>query len=125
MNVDREEDGAGSKTRVEAIERGTLDGNENGRRGTGSRCVEERRICARKPRRVVDIMWEMGKTWAKAEKTKHESIGSIAANYYYIENSKEAGSETQRTQGLSKNCRCKGSVSSLSRLMTSFRNKYN
>ena len=62
-NVDGEGDGEGTKTWVEANE-----GNEDGRRGTGSRRENERRICARKPRKVVDVMWETGETWAEEEK---------------------------------------------------------
>ena len=73
--------------------------NRNRRRGTGSGRVDERRVCARKPRRVVDIMWKTGKTWAEGEETKHESVGSVAANQENIENTKEAGREALGTQG--------------------------
>ena len=66
-NVDGEGDGEGTKTWVEANE-GTQHGNENGRRGTGSRREDEGRIYARKPRKVVDVMWETGETWAEVEK---------------------------------------------------------
>ena len=55
---------------------------------------------------------------------KHESIGLVAVNHDKIENSREAEGEAQGTQGLSKNCRCRGGLSSLSRLVKSFRNKY-
>ena len=67
------------RTEVEANE-GTQDGNKNGKRGTGPESGEERRICARKPRRVVDIMWKSGETWAKGAKTKKQSVISVAAN---------------------------------------------
>ena len=65
-----------------------------------------------------------GETWAEGENSKHESIDSVAVNHDQIENSREAGSETQGTKGLRMNCRCRGSVSSLSRLIKSFPNKY-
>ena len=55
VNVDGEGDGAGTTTGMEANQ-GPQDGNENGRRGTGSGRVEERRVCASKPRRVVNAM---------------------------------------------------------------------
>ena len=87
--------------------------------------MDERRVCAKKPRRVVGIMWKTGETWAEGEKTKHESIGSVAANQESIENAKKAEREALGTQGSSKNCRCRGSVSSSWRLIKSFRNKYN
>ena len=122
VNVVRVGDGAGTRTGVEANE-GAHDGNEDGKRGIRSGRVEERRICAGKPRRVVDMMWKMGSTWAEGEKTKHESIGSVAANQDQ-QNNKEAGSEAQGTQCLSRNCRCRKSVSSLSRLIKLFCNKY-
>ena len=41
-----------------------------------------------------------------------------------LQNNKGAGSEAQGTQCLSRNCRCRKSVSSLSRLIKLFRNKY-
>ena len=69
VNVVRVGDGAGTRTGVEANE-GAHDGNEDGKRGIGSGRVEERRICAGKPRRVVDMMWKMGSTWAEGEKNK-------------------------------------------------------
>ena len=65
-----------------------------------------------------------GRLGLREKNSKHESIGSVPVNHDNRENSKEAGSETQGTQGLSKNCRCRESVSSLSRLIKSFRNKY-
>ena len=86
--------------------------------------MKKRRICARKPRRDVDVMWKAGETCAGGEKTKHESIGSVAANQDNIENRKKAGSKAQGTKGLRKKCKCRGSVSSLSRLIQSFRRRY-
>ena len=49
--------------------------------------------------------------------TKQESTGSVAANQVNLENSKKAEREVQRTQSLCRNCRCRGSVSSLSRVI--------
>ena len=69
MNVDGEGDGAGTTTGVEAYQV-MQDGNENAKRGTGPGRVDERRKYARKPRRVVGIMWKMGDTWAGGMKTK-------------------------------------------------------
>ena len=37
----------------------------NRRRGTGSGRVDERLKCARKLRRVVDIMWRTKEAWAE------------------------------------------------------------
>ena len=40
-----------------------------GRRGTGSGRVKERRRRARNSRRVIDVMWETGETWAEGQKS--------------------------------------------------------
>ena len=69
VNVDGKGDGAGTTTGMEANQ-GPQDANENGKRGTGSGRVEERRVCARKPKTVVDVMWKTGVTWAKGIETK-------------------------------------------------------
>ena len=69
VNVDGEGDGAGTTTGVEANER-AQDGNENGKRGTGPGRVVERRVCARKPKRVFHIRWKTGETWAERRKNK-------------------------------------------------------
>ena len=58
------------------------------------------------------------------KKRRQERFGSVAANPDKLENSKEAGREAQGTQGLSKNCTNRESVSPLSRLIKGFRNKY-
>ena len=55
VNVDGEEDGAGTRSVVESNEE-TQGGNEDGRQGTGLGRVEDIKICAGKPRRVVGIM---------------------------------------------------------------------
>ena len=69
VNFDEKGDGAGTTTGMEA-DQGPQDANENGKRGTGSGRVEERRVCARKPKTVVDVMWKTGVTWAKGIETK-------------------------------------------------------
>ena len=48
----------------------------------------------------------------------------MAANPDNLENSKEAGGEAQGTQGLSKNCTSRESVSPVLRLIRGFNNKY-
>ena len=96
---------------------GTRDGNENGSGDEAVR-VEKKRACATQPRRVVDVMWKTGKTWAEEEsKQKQESIGTVDANHDNLEISKDAGREARGIQGLSKNCRYRGCVSSLSRVV--------
>ena len=68
-------------------------------------------------RRAVDVMWKTGKTWAEEEsKQKQKSVGSVDANQNKTEIRKDAGREAQGTQGLSKNCRYRGYVFSLSRV---------
>ena len=66
---------------------------------------------------------DYGEDLGRGRKTNQESTGSVAANQDSLENSKEAGREAQGTRGLSKNCRCIGSVSSLSRVIKYFQNK--
>ena len=58
------------------------------------------------------------------KKCRKERVGSVAANPDDLESNKEAGGGAQRTQGSSKNCTSSESVSSLSRLIRGFRNKY-
>ena len=60
----------------------------------------------------------------KGEKSRQESIGSVAANPDNLEGNKEAGGEAQGTQDLSKNCTSRESVSPLSHLIRGFRNEY-
>ena len=76
--------------------------------------------------RVVNAMWETGRLgWEEKKRTgRQERVGSVAANPDNLENNKEAGGEAQGTQGLSKNCTRRESVSPLLRLIRGFRNKY-
>ena len=56
--------------------------------------------------------------------TDRNRAGNVAANQDNLENSNTAGRDAQGTQGLSKNCRCKGCVSYLSRVIKYFPKKY-
>ena len=58
------------------------------------------------------------------ETRRQERIGSVAANPDNLGISKEGGGGAQVTQGLSKNCARRESVSPLLRLIRGFRNKY-
>ena len=62
----------------------------------------------------------------KRKKCRKERVGSVAANPDNLESNKEAGGGSQGTQGSSKYCTSRESVSPLSRLIRGFRsNKYN
>ena len=58
------------------------------------------------------------------EKFGKERVGPVATNPNNLESNKEAGGGAQGTQGSSKNCTSRESVSPLSRLIRGFRNKY-
>ena len=60
----------------------------------------------------------------KRKKCTKERVGPVAANPDNLEINKETGRGVQDTQGLSKNCTSRESVSPLSRLIRGFRNKY-
>ena len=57
-------------------------------------------------------------------KCRKERVGSVAANPDNLESNKEAGGGAQDTQGSSKSCTSRETVSPLSRLIRGFRNKY-
>ena len=65
-----------------------------------------------------------GDTGGKKKKCRKERVGSVAANPDNLESIKEAGGRAQGTQGSSKNCTSRESMSPLSRLIRGFRNKY-
>ena len=65
-----------------------------------------------------------GDTSGKRKKCRKERVGSVAANPDNLESNKEAGGGAQGTQGSSKNCTSRESVSPLSRLIKGFRNNY-
>ena len=63
-------------------------------------------------------------TGGKRKKCRKERVGSVAANPDNLESNKEAEGGAQGTQGSNRNCTSRESVSSLSRLIRGFRNKY-
>ena len=65
-----------------------------------------------------------GDTGGKRKKCRKERVGSAAANPDNLESNKEAGGGAQGTQGSSRNCISRESVSPLLRLIRGFRNKY-
>ena len=65
-----------------------------------------------------------GDTGGKRKKCRKERSGSVAANPDNLENNREAGGGAQGSQGSSKICTSRESVSPLSRLIRGFRNKY-
>ena len=60
----------------------------------------------------------------KRKKCRKERDGSVAANSDNLGSNKEAGGGVQGAQDSSKICTSRESVSSLSRLIRGFRNKY-
>ena len=66
-------------------------------------------------------MWETRETFGgNRKKRRQKSVGSVAADPDNPGNSEETGGEAQGTQGLSKSCTRRESVSSLSRLIRVF-----
>ena len=95
-------------------------GNED-RIGEGRREAKKRNKPQKKYRRHVGNGGDLG---GKREKCRNERVGPVAANPDNLESNKEAGGGAQGTQGSSKNCTSRKSVSPLSRLIRGFRNKY-
>ena len=95
-------------------------GNEN-RIGEGGREVKKRKKPQNTFRRRAG---NGGDTGGKRKKCRKERVGSVTANPDNLESNKEAGGGAQGTQGSSKNCTSRESVSSQSRLIRGFRNKY-
>ena len=60
----------------------------------------------------------------KKKKCRQERVGPVAANPDNLEHNKEAGGGAPGTQGSSKKCTSRESVSPLSSLIRGFRNKY-
>ena len=90
-------DGAGVETGV-GVNEGAQDGNGDG--GNGGDFGGTRKRC------------------------RKGSVGPVAANSNIVEINKQAGGGAEGTLSLSKNCTSRESVSSLSRLIRGFRNKY-
>ena len=103
------------------------DGNRDSDNGNGNEDrigrAEERRNGVRNRKIVVDAVRETGETRVERG-NKCRRVGSVAANPDNLESNKEAGGEAQGTQGSSKNCTSRESVSPLSRLIRGFCNKY-
>ena len=97
------------------------DGNEDGIKESG----EEAKKCKKPHKSCRRDVGSGGDLDEKGKKPRQESVDSVAAEPDNLENGKEAGREAQGTQDLSKNCTSRESVSSLSRLIRTFRNKYN
>ena len=100
------------------------DGNGNGdedRIGEGGREAKKRKKPQNSCRRRAG---NGGDTGGKRKTYRKERVGPVAANPDNLESNKEAGGGAQGTQGSSKNCISRESVSPLSRLIRGFRNKY-
>ena len=95
-------------------------GNED-RIGEGGREAKKRKKPQNSCRRQVGNGGDLG---GKRGKCRKERVGPVAANPDNLESNKEAEGGAQGTQGSSKNCASRESVSPLSRLIRGFRNKY-
>ena len=93
-------------------------GNED-RIGEGGREAKKRKKPLNSNTRHVGNAGDLG----GKEKRRKERIGPVAANPDNLESNKEAAGVAQGTQGSSKNCTSRESVSPLSRLIRGFRNK--
>ena len=93
--------------------------NEN-RIGEGRREVKKRKKPQNSCRRRAG---NEGDTGGKRKKCRKERVSSVAANPDNLESNKEAGGGAQGSQGSSKICTSRESVSPLSRLIRGFRNK--
>ena len=99
---------------------GNGNGNED-RIGEGGREAKKRIKPRNSCRRHAGNGADLG---GKRKKRRKERFGPVAANPKNLKSNKEARGGAQGTQGLSKNCTNKESVSPLSRLIRGFRNKY-
>ena len=95
-------------------------GNED-RIGGGGRESTKRKKPQKSCRRHVGNEKDLR---GKRKKCRREKVGPVGANPDNLESNKEAGGGAQDTQGSSKNCTSRESVSRLSRLIRGFRNKY-
>ena len=102
---------------------GDEDRNGNGnqdRIGEGEGEAKERKKLHKSCRRHVGNEGDLG---GKKKKRRKERVGLVAVHPDNLENNKEAGGP-YGTQGLSKNCANRKSVSPSSRLIRGFRNKW-
>ena len=95
-------------------------GHEDGIR-EGGREAKESKKPQNSCRRHVGNGGDLG---GKRKICTKERVDQVAANTDNLECNKEAGGEAKCTQGLSKNCTSRESVSPLLRLIRGFRNKY-
>ena len=129
--------GTGTGTGVETPGR-TQDGNRHGNRdgsedssgdgngdedriGEGGREARQRKKPQNSCRRHVG---NGGDLVGKRKKCRKERVGPVAAHPDNLKSYKEIRGGAQGTQGSSKNCTSRESVSPLSRLIRDFRNKY-
>ena len=135
-------DGAGTGTGVGVeTRRRTPDGNgdgsedssedgngdeddENGKEDRIGKGGREAKKCMKPQNSYRRQVGNGGDLGGKREKCGKERGGPVAANPDNRESNKEAGWAAQGTQGSSKNCRSRESVSPLSRLIRGFGNKY-
>ena len=99
---------------------GNGNGNEN-RIGEGGREAKTRKKPQNSCRRCAGNGRDTG---GMRKKCRKERVGSVAANLDNLESNKKAEGGAQGTQGSSKKCTSRESVSPLSRLIRGFRNKY-
>ena len=98
------------------------DNGDEDRIGEGGREAKKRKKPQNSRRRHVGNGGDLG---GKRKKCRKESVGPITANPNNLESNKKAGGGAQGTQGSSKNCTSRESVSPLSHLIRGFfRNKY-
>ena len=95
-------------------------GNKN-RIGEGEKEAKKRKRSQNSCRRRAG---NGGDTGGKRKKCRKERVGSVAAIPDNLESNKETGGGAQGTQGSSRNCTSRESVSPLSRLIRGFRKKY-
>ena len=115
-NGDGSEDSSGDGDRDED----NGNGNED-RIGEGGRETKKRKKPQNSCRRHVGNGGDLG---GKRKKCRKERVSPVAVNPDNLESNKEAGEGAQGTQGSSKICTSRESVSPLSRLIRGFRNKY-
>ena len=121
---DRNGDGNGDGSEDNSRDGNGDEDNGNGNKdriGEGGRKATKRKKPKNSCRRPVGNGGDLGR---KSKKCRKESVGSVAANPDNLESNEEAGGGAQGTQGSSKNCTSRESVSPLSRLIRGFRDKY-
>ena len=101
-------------------EDGIGDGNEDGI-GENGREAKKRKKPNESCRRDVGNGGDLG---GKRKKCRQEKVPSVSADPDNLENNKESREKAKGTQGLSKNCTSRESVSPLLRLIIYFHNKY-